>query len=165
MEKWKEIKTVGFEGLYEVSNKGIVRSIRTGIVLKQGFDKRGYPRVYLSNKGKRKTVTVHRLVGIHFIPNPENKPQINHKDCDKTNNHVSNLEWATNKENKVHAVKNGLANSPKGEGHAMAKLTQALVDEIRVEYKTGKYSQKALSNMYGVSQSSIWRVVNGTIWR
>lgn len=71
--------------------------------------KKGYLSIALTSRNKkRKTIMVHRLVSLAFIPNPENKPQINHIDCDKMNNHVSNLEWSTNGENQIHAFKNGL---------------------------------------------------------
>lgn len=81
---------------------------RKGIFLKPKVDKYGYEAVTLSEKGIRKNYTVHRLVALAFIPNLENKPTINHIDCNKRNNAVGNLEWATYKEQKQHAIKNGL---------------------------------------------------------
>ena len=83
---------------------------RKGKQLKPKIDKYGYETVVLTKNGSRKNFTVHKLVAWTFIPNPENKPQINHKDGNKLNNRVSNLEWVTEKENQIHKWKNGLAN-------------------------------------------------------
>ena len=102
MEIWKDIE--GFEGLYQVSSLGKVKSLnfnhtKKEKILKHGSSKEGYLRVNLCKEGKVTTHTVHRLVAQAFIPNPDNKSQVNHKDEDKTNNKVENLEWVTNKEN------------------------------------------------------------------
>lgn len=118
-EIWKDI--IGYEGFYKVSNLGNVknleRSIKNGVnssfilkerILKQVKNKIGYIGVGLHKKGVRKQAMIHRLVGIHFIPNTENKPQINHKDGNKTNNSIENLEWCTHSENAYHAFKTGL---------------------------------------------------------
>lgn len=82
---------------------------RKGRILKPVVDKYGYENITLSRSGKRKTYLVHRLVAIAFIENVENKPTVNHIDGNKRNNEVANLEWATHKEQKAHALKNGLA--------------------------------------------------------
>ena len=99
MEEWRMV--VGYEGLYEVSNFGNVRSKRK--ILKQ-TNYNGYQCVCLSKESNRKIHKVHRLVAIAFIPNEENKREVNHIDEDKTNNHVSNLEWVTPKENINHGT-------------------------------------------------------------
>lgn len=110
--KWKDIQ--GYEGLYQVSNLGEVRSLkykgRNNIkILKGASDKDGYRRVALFDKEKcRKEYRIHRLVAEAFIPNPENKPQVNHIDGNKINNKSDNLEWATQEENMQHAYKMGL---------------------------------------------------------
>ena len=83
---------------------------RKGKQLRPSVDKYGYERVVLTKDGIRKTYSVHKLVALAFIPNPENKTTINHIDGNKRNNNVSNLEWATEKENQNHKWKNGLAN-------------------------------------------------------
>lgn len=106
-EIWKDIP--GYEGLYQVSNKGNVRSLNWG---NRGFVRnlylkkhnRGYRHVELAKNGKRKAFTVHRLVATAFIPNPNNYQTINHIDEDKTNNTVENLEWCTMSQNMRHTI-------------------------------------------------------------
>lgn len=98
-EIWKDIE--GYEGLYQVSNQGRIKSLKYGKenILKPGTDKDGYLYVNLCKDAKTKSYKVHRLVAQAFIPNPDNKPQINHKSEEKWLNTVDNLEWATAKEN------------------------------------------------------------------
>ena len=115
MEIWKDIE--GFEGLYQVSNLGKVKSLnynhtKKEKILKHGSDRVGYLRVNLCKEGKRKTYQVHRLVAQAFIPNLENKPQVNHKDEDKTNNKVENLEWMTRRENINYGTRNERCSKP-----------------------------------------------------
>ena len=110
MEEWKSIP--GYEGLYEVSSYGRVRSLdryvkvknksyrlQKGKVLSPGINSYGYLQVFLCCNGKYKIITVHRLIAQAFLPNPDNLPMINHKDEDKTNNNVDNLEWCTQQYN------------------------------------------------------------------
>lgn len=87
---WKPV--VGYEGYYEVSNTGLVRRIK-GNILKPKIEKNGYVRYHLSQNGKAKTILAHRIVALAFIPNPNNYPTVNHKDENKENNQVDNLEW------------------------------------------------------------------------
>ena len=104
-ELWVDI--YGFDGKYQISNFGRVRSL-TRSDYKQQTNWKGYKIVTLFGDGFRKTIGVHRLVALHFIPNPGQLDQVNHKDGDKKNNRVENLEWCTNRENQRHAVKMGL---------------------------------------------------------
>ena len=110
MEEWKNV--IGYEGLYEVSNTGQVRSLdryvkysngrihlHKGKVLSPVKDKYGYLTVVLSCNGKQKTIKIHRLVAQAFLPNPDNLPQVNHRDEVKLNNCVDNLEWCSAKYN------------------------------------------------------------------
>ena len=95
-EIWKDIK--GYEGLYKISNYGEVWSVRKRILLKK-CETLGYHCVGLTKNKKRKHFKVHRLVANNFVDNPFNKPCVNHIDENKKNNHYSNLEWVTHKEN------------------------------------------------------------------
>ena len=121
-EVWKDIK--GYEGLYQVSNLGRIKSLKrfkknhsklqkvNEKILKLYINKRnGYVYRNLNKNSLEKNHRVHRLVAETFIPNPNNLPQINHKDGNKQNNCVDNLEWCTCKENMQHAYKLGLANN------------------------------------------------------
>jgi len=109
MEIWKEIN--GYEGLYEVSNLGRIKSLPKGKHRKSEMiltlRKHPYKFVNLSKDGKANTKSVHRLVAHAFIPNPLNKSTINHIDCNPSNNNVSNLEWVTPLENQMHSRKLG----------------------------------------------------------
>lgn len=96
-EIWRQI--TGYEGLYEVSSFGRVRNVRSGRILRPGLHHSGYLNCVLSVKGNRNTFVIHRLVAEAFIPNPDCLPQVNHKDENKTNNNVDNLEWCTSKYN------------------------------------------------------------------
>lgn len=115
-EIWKDIK--GYEGLYQVSSEGRVKSkARNGNwkekILKPVKTKDNYFIVGLCKNGKSKNKRINRLVAEAFIPNPENKPEVNHIDGNKHNNKISNLEWVTTKENIVHAYKIGLNSKEK----------------------------------------------------
>lgn len=112
IEQWKDI--IGFEKLYQISNLGNVKSlkreytcgkgrnvIKGETIISQQINNHGYKYCFLFN-GKKSIKYIHILVGIHFIKNDSKKPQINHKDLNKENNNVSNLEWVTNKENTIH---------------------------------------------------------------
>ena len=102
--EWKLIE--GFDGIYSVSNYGEVRNNKTGKLMKPRKNETGYLRINLTKNGKPKCMRVHRLVAQAFIPNPENKIQVNHIDFNRENNCVSNLEWVTNQENTQYSVCN-----------------------------------------------------------
>jgi len=122
-EIWKDIP--GYEGYYQVSNKGNIKSLerqkksgqgyfyRKERILKKILMSTGYHFVHLCKGKNIKMTSCHRLMATAFIPNPENKPQINHKNGNKTDNRLENLEWVTRKENAKHAYDNGLTKPPK----------------------------------------------------
>lgn len=109
-EIWKDV--VGYEGFYKVSNLGNIiscrRNYKEGVKYITPFNNGGYDRVTFVTNWKHKNLLVHRIVAEAFIPNPENKPDVNHIDGNKHNNCVNNLEWATRKENVNHAISSGL---------------------------------------------------------
>ena len=168
MEIWKDIK--GFEGYYQVSNYGNIKSLtrfdgireRKGQEIKQSLKYNGYLQVGLRKNSKRKFFSVHRLVAIHFLDNPENKPQVNHIDCNKQNNHFSNLEWTTSKENLTHARTNGLIEMPKGKNHVNygvygehSKSAKKVVRYNRNNGETKLYNAKILAKDDGFDVTSI----------
>ncbi len=111
-EIWKDIPD--YEGLYQISNLGNVRSIKNDIyTLKQNDDGKGYKKVRLCKNGKIKSFRVHRLVAQAFIDNPNNYPEVNHKDYNRSNNAIYNLEWSNRKDNMEYSVKaNRFHNKP-----------------------------------------------------
>lgn len=101
MEEWKKIDN--FPN-YEISNFGNVRNIKRNKEISAIYDKNGYKKVHLFNNGKDKMLFVHRLVAKAFIPNPENKPTVNHIDGNTSNSNINNLEWATFSEQQLHSI-------------------------------------------------------------
>lgn len=160
-EIWKPV--IGFEALYEVSNLGNIKSLRAGKVLKRIINNHGYCRVGLYSKNKYSQFQVHRLVAIHFIPNPENKPCINHKDSNKLNNHYSNLEWVTIAENIHHNMR--VNRHPHGETCGAAILTEKQVLSIREEYSTGRIGTRLLAKKLGISRGCLMGVIKRRNWK
>jgi len=147
----------GYGGRYAVSEDGGVYSC--GKELSQSIHNQ-YLMVAFYVDGKRIKKRVHRLVAEAFIPNPENKPQVNHLDGNKLNNHVSNLEWATAKENVQHAL--GLGLVPVGEKSVCSLLTDAQVSDLRKE--VGK-TNRVLAKEYGLSVQAVGYILRGVSWK
>lgn len=119
IEIWKPIKD--YEGLYEVSDLGRVFGIKKNKILKQFLTHRGYLQIQLCKDSRAKLCRPNRLVAQAFIPNPENKPEVNHKNGMKMDNRVANLEWATTSENIQHAYDTGLKKSLSGANNPRSK--------------------------------------------
>ena len=168
-EVWKDIK--GYEGYYQISNLGRVKSLFRIVphklkgkktipekILKQCISSPGYYATVLTKNSKGKSTRIHRLIAFHFIANPENKPEINHKKTIKTDNRIENLEWVTRKENIAHAIRHGLwENNLK----SRAKLTIKEVKEIR----KSKLTRKEIATKYNVSIYAIKDVQNYYTWK
>lgn len=149
-------------GDYEVSTHGQVHNKSNGITLKYGMSTTGYRQVSIYSNGKRKQQPIHRLTAQTFLLNPDNKPVVNHKDGNKLNNHISNLEWVTYSENAIHSVNTGLSTSRK---------------EIRQYTLDGKFIKKwksaaEASRQTGINRScirdcckGIQKMAGGFIWK
>lgn len=165
MEEWKQVD--GFEN-YFVSNKGRVYNTKTSkFIGNKNSDKYGYKRVKLSKPGVKKPIDVHRLVAELFIPNPGNLPCVNHKDGNKENNIVENLEWCSYSENNAHAANTGLMNPLKGENVKLSKLKEEDVKFIRKNYipRSKEYNYRALAERFGVSKKTIIQCVKRRNWK
>lgn len=151
----------GIEGFstYEVSSSGRVRNSVTRYVLAPLVTRYGYARVALCSKNTKTYRFIHRLVASAFLPNPEMKPAVNHKNGGKTDNQVTNLEWVTHSENQEHSRDTGL--STVGQDRYNAKLTDADVRDIR----NAKDTISALATRYGVSRTNIWNVRQHISWK
>jgi hypothetical protein len=175
-EIWKPVP--GFEGHYEVSNQGRVRShdfmrpIRNGglqpcrgRIIKQFVGSHGYPAVTLNKDGiQLRGRLVHRLVALAFIPNPEQKKQVNHKDGNRLNPVASNLEWVTPSENSIHSaniLKTCIPPKILGSKHHSSKLTESDIPKIRA--MSG--SSRIVGLAFGVSRDTIKLIRKGKVWK
>lgn len=160
MEIWREIKE--YNGRYYVSTYGRLKSLYKGVRIIRPGNTNGYLSVGLYNNTIRKTHTIHRLVGIYFIPNPDNLPQINHKDFNRSNNHVDNLEWCTNKHNVNHSVSAG--RMFRGElNQSRGKLKEHQIREIRLLINDGVKAGE-IADKYKVATRTIRAIKKGDIW-
>lgn len=171
-EIWKDIK--GYEHRYQISNYGRVKSLRYRghnkvAIMKPEETKHGYLQIMLGVPNKRKRYKIHRLVADHFLNNPENKPQVNHLDENKLNNHVDNLSWCTSKENINHGTrtdraKNSMKNSSKFkkavENRAISKRNKIL----GIHMVTGhivRYDSGVEAEGKGFTRSHIYACIKG----
>lgn len=159
LEVWKDIE--GYEGLYQVSNLGNVKSLdrilvhknghkhfKKGITLKPSIGTTGYYQVILCMNG-HKTAKIHRLVANAFLPPDCNRPYINHIDGNYLNNNVTNLEWCTQKENVIHAYKLGLCKTKK----------ENIDKDLLIEMYKNKVGLRKLVNTFGVSRTVIYSIL------
>jgi hypothetical protein len=139
-EIWLPIK--GFEQLYQISNFGRIKSLKRNIIRKPGLTG-GYPDIKLCLNGRKIGKYIHRLIAEHFIPNPMNKPEVNHEDGNKTNNSLTNLKWSTQKENFLHAIKTGLNSCWKTSSVPVIQLS--LDNQFIKEYISGAEAARQLN--------------------
>lgn len=173
MIEWRPVK--GFEGKFEVSNDGKVKSLpwqqihsKTGKVflkkerllkIRFGSSFNGYSSVAIQGK----SYFHHRVIAEAFIPNPDNKPCVNHKNGIKTDNRIENLEWVTKSENSIHSFAIGLQ-SNKGDKHPGHKLTESEVLSIRLRYSLGESSWKIFKSIGRISYTNIKDIIAKRIW-
>lgn len=148
---------------YEVSDNGEIRNAKTGRIVKQFVGSGGYMRTQIAGKTRQ----VHRLVALAFIPLVPGKEFVNHKDGDKQNNCVDNLEWCTRSENVRHAYDNSLMKPLDGTKNGRCKLSYEDVDFILENYVPGDkvYGAKALAKKFGVAPQTICAVTSGQNWK
>lgn len=180
MEIWKDI--VGYEGLYMISNMGRVKKLNS-IVTQVGFNgveysrrfkerligqnsgKENYQMIHLRKDGLNKAIRTHRLVAIAFIPNTENKPEVNHINGIKSDNRVENLEWCTSSENQFHSVRTGLSKIQYGSETTNSKLTEKDVLKIRELKQTTKMNNTEIGKLFGVKQPAISKIIYRKNWK
>jgi hypothetical protein len=165
MEKWKWIE--GYKNRYKISTYGNVKSFvgKSIKTMKHSPNSKGYGFVELCYNGGSVTKAVHRLVAETFLKRDNKYLQVNHKDGNKLNNNINNLEWVTARENIIHSYKNNLKKNiwrPQGIKHPKAKLTDNQVISIRKEYNNNR---EYLSKKYGVSLASISLIINERTWK
>lgn len=168
----------GYEGLYEATSDGRIFGKERLVwnqrhqryvpwkrkELKMGITNNGYYYVGLCKNGKSTSKTVHRLIALTFLKPTDLNLTVNHKDGNKLNNNINNLEMVTYSQNQQHARDTGLAPSWKGSNNPKAKITREQAIEISNLYSTKKYSQKLLGEMYGLDQTTVSDIVRGSSW-
>jgi hypothetical protein len=166
-EYWKPI--IGYEGLYEVSNLGRIKSVKRygtlgGIIIPWNNSKKApYLRVGLSKNNKRKRLLVHRLVAEAFIPNPNNLKEVNHINGNKQDNKVDNLEWNSKSQNHKHAFKLGLRNN-KGTFHPCNRLTIEECEKIKCLVEDGNFRQKDIVKLFNISLDTLYKIKYNKHW-
>lgn len=161
-----ELRKIPNHSLYTVTKDGRVYTSR----YRKGWitgatDKLGYIRLNaINDSGNRSNLYVHRAVAMAYLPNPDNKPHVNHKDNNPSNNRLSNLEWCTQKENMQHAARQGRMASMQGEQNGHHKYTANLVKKVRRLYESG-LTQMGIKRQLGVPQPTISVMVREIQWR
>jgi len=167
-EFWVDIQ--GWEGYYSVSNKLRIKrnegyrgkSFYPEKLITPRLTSYGYYEVVFTVNNKRGKYFWHRVVAIAFIPNSENKPEVNHKNGNRADYSIDNLEWTTRSENQLHKTR--ILMSGSGENHPNAKLSSSDILNIHNLYKTGKYSQRKISEMYRLNNATVYKILRGIIW-
>lgn len=169
-EIWKDVP--GFEGYYQVSSMGRVKSVdrvkcdgvrMKGRIRKTHLDACGYELVQLRKDGAMKHFSVHRLVALAFIPNPEGLPQVNHIDEVRNHNTVDNLEWCDHVYNNNYGSK---AFASRGERNSQCKYSEQTIREVRNSFipRDPNYGITPLAKKYGMSQAHLCSILKGRIW-
>lgn len=148
--EWRDI--IGYEGLYKVSDGGDIKSIKSNKILSPDINQDGYKRIVLYKNKTRKHYSVHRLVAEAFIPNPDNLKEVNHKDEDKTNNTVGNLEWVSSKDNCNYGTRNRKI--------ALSKNKPVLQLSLEGDFIKEWESANEVARVLGYSQSNICNCCN-----
>lgn len=177
-EQWNDV--VGYEGYYKVSTFGRIKSLKRQVfqpqfqkwalrkerIIAQTLNKYGYCKIVLQVDNVRVDTTAHVIVGTAYLPNPENKTQINHKKGNKTDNRPTELEWNTAKENSNHAISIGI-DSVVGVHNGRCILSEKDVLAIREGYEKGKHNnyRNRMSKKYGVSTSQVGKICLGYLWK
>lgn len=175
-QEWFEIP--GFNGVYSINAKGDVKNngIRphktgrkpSGRILKATINAEGYWWIPLRghiDRMKQRSYSIHRLLAITFIPNPDNKPCINHKNSIRSDNSLENLEWCTFSENNSHAHRVGGQRKYIGQRHNQARLSDSQVIEIRKTFQKRKRMMPDFMKNYGVSKGCITAIVDNKTWK
>lgn len=150
----------GYEGLYEVSNLGNIKSLRSGKLLKQASNKDGYKMVSLTKDGKSRSYGVHRLVALAFLPNPLNLPEVNHKDESHDNNVLENLEWISKKENRNYGTyRERMSKSLKESGTNNKSISA--YDKKTLKFVKSYDSITEAEKELGLSKGAIGQVLSG----
>lgn len=174
MEKIVKVPVVGYEDFYMVDSNGNVYSLHKSRFGKNSnldentplstyTDNKGYKSVVLVKNKVKRTTRLHRIVALTFIPNPENKPCVNHKNGIKTDNRVDNLEWVTYSENEIHSIKRLGKKKKKGQDSPLAKLNDETVIKIKIQLQKGEKSSN-IAKMFNVSPQHICCIKKGRKW-
>lgn len=161
VHEWRHIP--GYDG-YQASDDGQIRRIMDGETLNQYHHDSGYRSVSIYRTQKSRVPLVHRLVALAFLGEPPEGYQVNHKNGDKADNRLSNLEWVTPGENTRHAMKH-LGIDVRGANNGMSKLTAEEVLEIRRLHATGDYTQRELARQFGISFQHANALVLRRFWQ
>lgn len=168
-ETWRDIK--GYSGTYQVSDTGKVKSLSRVVFHKRGKliipekirkttkNNKGYVLITLCQNSTPKTFLLHRIVAETFLPNPFNKPQVNHKDWNKGNNHKDNLVWSTVSENIKYDFDNGYRDAT-GENHPQSVLSDKDIVCLRIINKSKLLNQRELGELFYTVQSNVCKIVN-----
>lgn len=161
----RSVPIIGFEDKYIIYEDGKVLSLYRNNFMTPKADKDGYFRVGLWDGIKIHNRIIHRLIAIHFIEGrTKERDIVNHKDGNKQNNQISNLEWVTVQENSTHASENGLLKGRKGIKHHNAKLTESDVKEIKYFLENKLLGCRRLGRLYGVNPGTIQKIQWGQRW-